>query len=227
MKTFKIGRASDSDILCTHLEVSNNHADLIEENGSYTLVDHSRNGTFVNRSHIHHNSCTVRRGDSVVFAGVEELNWNKVSRIGKSTIPMRDIKPSTVFVPYEKSSRLAPFGVPSMVCGIVSLISCISAYYWAAHVLAYEKRWIWDDVYSNDDIDFLLSLGTIGWSLGLSLAILALCLGVRGVRRVRGQEYAFHGKGMLNAGKVCGIIGICFNGLPLFFVLLGLILGGL
>ena len=121
MKTFRIGRASDSDILCTQLEVSNNHADLIEENGSYTLVDHSRNGTFVNGSRIHNSSCRVHYGDAILFAGKERLNWNLVTKSRVGTVPSSGNYGGSTY-----NQKIAPFSVASMVCGISSLVLSVS-----------------------------------------------------------------------------------------------------
>lgn len=88
MKTCRIGRGADNDIVCFHDEVSTHHADLIENNGSYTFIDHSKNGTIVNHTRIHNTSCSVNPGDSILFAGVEALDWKKVSKIFHTTIPI-------------------------------------------------------------------------------------------------------------------------------------------
>ena len=87
MKTCKIGRGADNDIVCTHGKVSTSHADLIVDNGVFTLIDHSKNGTLVNQARIHNTSCSVNPGDSIVFAGEEMLDWEMVARIFHMTLP--------------------------------------------------------------------------------------------------------------------------------------------
>ena len=77
-RTYKIGRGSGNDILCSDIEVSNEHAELIDNNGTFTLIDYSRNGTFVNGNRIHNTSCHVNYGDSIVFAGKERLRLHTV-----------------------------------------------------------------------------------------------------------------------------------------------------
>lgn len=88
MKTCRIGRGADNDIVYTHNEVSTYHAELVEDNGTYTIIDHSKNGTIVNHTQIHNTSCVVQPGDSIVFAGVEKLDWKKVSKLFHTTIPI-------------------------------------------------------------------------------------------------------------------------------------------
>ena len=120
-RTYKIGRASGNDILCSDIEISNDHAELIDNNGEYILIDHSRNGTLVNGMRIHNTSCRVRYGDSIVFAGKERLNWNLVSprRVGT-------VSPSNNGLGLGTEQKNAPNSVASMVCGIASLVLSVS-----------------------------------------------------------------------------------------------------
>ena len=121
MKTYRIGRASGNDIIYSNIEVSNEHADLIEDQGSYTLVDHSRNGTIVNGTQVHNAYCRVRYGDSIVFAGKERFNWELISNRRAGTAPV-----STGNYPIGADQKNAPNSVASMVCGIASLVLSVS-----------------------------------------------------------------------------------------------------
>lgn len=121
MKTYRIGRASNNDIVYYSVEVSNDHADLIEDNGSYTLIDHSKNGTIVNGARIHNTSCRVHYGDTVLFAGKERLNWNMVSPQRVGTVPSPGGVPGSI-----DGQKNAPYSVASMVCGIASLVLSVS-----------------------------------------------------------------------------------------------------
>ena len=211
MKSITIGRNPENDIVYSSLEISGDHAEIMENGDAYTLVDHSKNGTFVNGKYIHHTSCTVRRGDSVVFAGVEDLNWNKVSRKGQSTISMRGVKRSpTVFVPFEERTQLAPFGVPSMVCGILSVGSALLS-------LDMFSDFLFSSYYS------VFAIGFYSMIFGLVLGIVGVSLGANGTRRVRNREGMYRGLGMLKAGKACGIVGICLNGLQLLILIISII----
>lgn len=78
MRTFTIGRGTGKDIYYANPEVSSNHAEIIAENGNYTLVDHSMNGTIVNGNRVHNSSYPLHRGDTVLFAGREMLDWNRI-----------------------------------------------------------------------------------------------------------------------------------------------------
>ena len=121
MKTYRIGRSSGNDIVYSNPEVSNDHAELIDEHGSYTLVDHSRNGTIVNGNYVHNTSCRVSYGDAILFAGKERFNWGLISNRRMGTAPS-----SGEGYPAGSDQRNAPFSVASMVCGIASLVLSVS-----------------------------------------------------------------------------------------------------
>lgn len=121
MKTYRIGRASVNDIICSNIEVSNEHADLVVDNGSYTIIDHSKNGTIVNGARIHNTSCRVNYGDSIVFAGKERLNWNMVTAQRTSTVPSSGENYGNPAI-----QTNAPYSIASMVCGIASLVLSVS-----------------------------------------------------------------------------------------------------
>lgn len=78
MPTYTIGKGAGKNVQLSHPESSRDHAEIIEENGNYTLIDHSMNGTVVNGNRVHHSSYPLRRGDNVLFANREMLNWNLI-----------------------------------------------------------------------------------------------------------------------------------------------------
>ena len=63
MNTYTIGRRTGKTICFSNPEVSNDHAEIVENNGSYLLIDHSTNGTLVNGN---------------MFGGGAVLNWNLI-----------------------------------------------------------------------------------------------------------------------------------------------------
>ena len=82
MKTYKIGRNPDNDIVIqddTRL-VSRYHAVLkVHDNGTMTICDTSTNGTYINREKINSNiEVSVTKNDSVYFAKQVQLDWNKI-----------------------------------------------------------------------------------------------------------------------------------------------------
>ena len=79
MNTYTIGRRPGKTICYSNPEVSSDHAEIVENNGSYTLIDHSTNGTLVNGNRVHNASFPINRGDIIMFAGKEVLNWNMIA----------------------------------------------------------------------------------------------------------------------------------------------------
>ena len=78
MNTYTIGRRAGKTFCYSNPEVSNDHAEIMENNGNYTLIDHSTNGTLVNGNKVHNSSYPIKRGDMVLFAGREALNWSMI-----------------------------------------------------------------------------------------------------------------------------------------------------
>ncbi|GHV55836.1 hypothetical protein FACS1894182_01030 [Bacteroidia bacterium] len=75
MKTVKIGRTADNDIRLDNDRVSRNHCTITQDdNGKYSLEDHSTNGTKVNGKVIKR-AKTPLRFDSVVFVEGIKLPW--------------------------------------------------------------------------------------------------------------------------------------------------------
>ena len=84
MKTYKIGRNPDNDIVVNDQSqhVSRNHATLtVHDNGTITINDKSTNGTYVNGVKIKPQIETVvLTSDSIVFAKTAQLDWNLISK---------------------------------------------------------------------------------------------------------------------------------------------------
>ena len=82
MKTYKIGRNQDNDIVIDDSTrmVSRYHAILkVYENGKITICDISTNGTYINSKKITSNiEIQVSEIDTINFAKQTKLDWNKV-----------------------------------------------------------------------------------------------------------------------------------------------------
>jgi len=90
IKQYSIGRSDDSQIKIqdNSQKVSRNHATLkVLDNGKIFITDHSSNGTFVNGVKISQSvDYPVKRGDSISFAHVAELNWDLIPRTANKLI---------------------------------------------------------------------------------------------------------------------------------------------
>ena len=87
MNTYTIGRRSGKTFCYSNPEVSNDHAEIVENNGNFTLIDHSTNGTLVNGNRVHNSSFPIKRGDMIMFAGREMLNWSMIPDAGVKEDP--------------------------------------------------------------------------------------------------------------------------------------------
>ena len=80
MKTYKIGRNPNNDIIYDNLSVSGTHAELtIDDNGCIILIDHSTNGTYVHNEIIHNSAREITPADVITFPGDNILDWNLIS----------------------------------------------------------------------------------------------------------------------------------------------------
>lgn len=78
-KTYNIGRTPDADIILSSTMCSREHAIItIYENGDIFLEDKSNNGTKLNGSKINNKRLKIKRGDTILFAGIESLDWSKL-----------------------------------------------------------------------------------------------------------------------------------------------------
>lgn len=84
MKTYSIGRDVNCNIVINDNTdvISRRHAVLnVDSSGKMTIVDQSRNGTYVNGMRIAENvPVPVTRKDNVSFAHVARLDWNMVPK---------------------------------------------------------------------------------------------------------------------------------------------------
>lgn len=82
MKTYKIGRNPDNDIVIENNSrlVSRYHAILkVYDNGIITICDTSTNGTYINREKIKSNTeISVTRNDNIYLAKQVQLDWSKI-----------------------------------------------------------------------------------------------------------------------------------------------------
>lgn len=87
MKVYSIGRETGCDIVINDSTdvISRRHAILnVTSMGKMTIVDQSHNGTYVNGIRIAPNvPVPVTRKDSVSFAHVARLDWNRVPKSGE------------------------------------------------------------------------------------------------------------------------------------------------
>ena len=89
MKALSIGRDQECDIIINDATdvISRRHATLnISSSGKITIVDLSRNGTYVNGIRISPNvPVPVSRKDIISFAHVNKLDWNAVPTYNSMT----------------------------------------------------------------------------------------------------------------------------------------------
>lgn len=78
MKSYRIGRNPDNDIVFANREVSRYHAEIVENQDDYTLIDHSKNGTLVNGLYVHNTSFPIQLGYEILFGGKERLDWEQI-----------------------------------------------------------------------------------------------------------------------------------------------------
>ena len=118
MRTYTIGRGTGKDFYYANQEVSTNHAEIISDNGNYTLVDHSLNGTIVNGNRVHNSSYPLHRGDTVLFAGREMLDWNRIDPV--AVTPPPTTKGTNVFaiLGFIFAFVLSPLGIVFSAIGL-------------------------------------------------------------------------------------------------------------
>lgn len=121
MNTYTIGRRPGKTICYSNPEVSNDHAEIVENNGSYTLIDHSTNGTLVNGNRVHNASFPINRGDIIMFAGKEVLNWNMIAGVASAPAPVQEEKKgSNVFaiLGFIFAFIISPLGLVFSIIGL-------------------------------------------------------------------------------------------------------------
>lgn len=140
MAQITIGRNAQSTITvdAQYNTVSGNHATISYDGSTYTLQDHSTNGTYVNGNRIHNASCQIRQGDHITLASQYVLNMNEVisllggghatqRRVHQATSPMPQVAPQVVpQAPEKQESVRQPMPTSYMGLAIVSLVLGIS-----------------------------------------------------------------------------------------------------
>lgn len=76
-----IGRNPKSTIVISEQYdiVSNNHAEISQEDREVIFTDHSSNGTIINGQKIQGKSVNIYPGDKILLAGICELSWSQIS----------------------------------------------------------------------------------------------------------------------------------------------------
>ena len=80
LREITIGRSKNSDIYldsrCQY--ASNHHATMYYDGEQLMYKDISTNGTLINNIRVKHRAVPVRRGDTIMIAGMYPLNWNQI-----------------------------------------------------------------------------------------------------------------------------------------------------
>lgn len=114
MRRYTIGRTG-CEITLYGDRTSRAHADIEVDGDRITLFDHSSNGTTVNGHLVFNNACPVSRGDVIIFAGQDRLDWGRIEDM--SYRQPYDSQPVI------QGQTTAPYAVASLVLGILSLVS--------------------------------------------------------------------------------------------------------
>ena len=80
--TITIGRNPSSTIVIDskYDTVSNDHAEIVQQDSELTYIDHSSNGTVINGQKIHNKRVGIYQGDQILLAGVYELDWSLINK---------------------------------------------------------------------------------------------------------------------------------------------------
>ena len=199
MKSVRIGRSPDNDIVINDPTVSRNHLVITQEyNGTYTVKDlNSANGTTVNGSRVF-GSMVIRQGDIVVAGSARPLPWMNYFSGGGSggaggyATKYGNVPPSASAPPPSFSSgakQSLPTATAVLVLGICSLVfSCAM--------------------------------------VGVVLGIIGLALSGNGRQLHRTNPNQYEGYGRLNAGYIMSIIGTILGGLYLIYVIIWMVILG-
>jgi hypothetical protein len=197
MKSIRIGRSPDNDIVINDPTVSRNHLVITQEyNGTYTVKDlNSANGTTVNGSRVF-GSMVIRPGDIVVAGSARPLPWmnyfNGTSGGGGyatsyGNMPPVSSAPSATYSSGVKQSLPNATGV--LVLGICSLVFSCAV-------------------------------------VGVVLGIIGLALSSNGRQLHRNNPNQYEGYGRLNAGYIMSIIGTILGGLYLIYIIIWMVILG-
>lgn len=135
MKTYKIGRNPDNDIVIQDdtLIASRYHATLnVSDNGNITIIDNSTNGTFVNGLRLQKNiETTVKNNDEIKFGKSAFLNWNDIkiqtassfTHIENHETPKKDVQGmfSEAFS-FDGRIRRLEYGLSNIIYAVIAII---------------------------------------------------------------------------------------------------------
>lgn len=135
MKTYKIGRNPDNDIVIKDQSqhVSRYHATLtVHDNGTITINDQSTNGTYVNSVKVKLKvDYPVSTADNIVFAKTAQLDWNMISKaslLKPTYIALEPQKPVSSSVPQKaKSNSTSPGKIIGWILIAVGVINIINS----------------------------------------------------------------------------------------------------
>ncbi len=124
-KVYRIGRLSNNDICLVSNEVSRSHAEIIcQDNGSFMLTDHSKNGTYVNGRIVHNTSVAVNYGDNILFANKLPLDWSRIDSYTSGNHGSTIVDPETSAPTQNNGMAIAGF-VCSFLVPLLGLVFSI------------------------------------------------------------------------------------------------------
>ena len=134
MKTYKIGRSPDNDIVINDQSqhVSRYHATLtVYDNGTITIFDQSTNGTYLNgvkvKSRVDY---PVSTSDNIVFAKTAQLDWNLISKatiFKPAYVAPEPQKPVSSYAPQKaKSNSTSPGKIIGWILIGVGILAIIT-----------------------------------------------------------------------------------------------------
>ena len=80
LREITIGRSKNSDIYLDDrcIYAGNNHGSIYCDGNQLMYRDNSRNGTMVNNIMVKRRAVPIRHGDTIMIAGLYQVNWNQI-----------------------------------------------------------------------------------------------------------------------------------------------------
>ncbi len=85
-------RKAGTDTVLSSRDISQVHASIRWEGDSWSILDHSRNGTWIDGHRLNTNSVHLKKGNTIRFGGAEQSSW-KIKELSA---------PATVLVPMQQ-----------------------------------------------------------------------------------------------------------------------------
>lgn len=200
IKHYRIGRASDNDVVYPEPMVSGHHA-VIEydaDRNRMMLTDISMNGTYVNGRKIHHESCPVTLEDRIVLPGGVSFDWSRIIKNVKRTVPMdsfgttpmdrvdlqpryRDSGPlrrGSGDGGFGQRSGAGQYGGPSPSMSFGAAVSSVFSHYADFSGRARRSEYWWFSLFTFivGCVIMWVPVLPILWSLGIFIPSLAVCV---------------------------------------------------